>query len=337
MSANINMDSGNERLLKEKTITILAMAVVTFLGGVLPLKAFSKLRHNSHQGSRRRWEVFISLCSCFSGGVFIAACFLDLIPETEELFDEILQQVETQYGITVDFAITKFVVCCGFFLILFIEQVVLFIKESLAAQDEREPLLGSDGFHHQHHHHLHQDEQLPVVEIHHPHNDPSHNHSEADSFKFHHSSLRSIMLLLALSFHSVFEGIAIGLQDNSGQFASIVIAVIVHKVVMAFSLGLNIAQSDLNKRNFLLSTVIFSLASPVGVIIGILMMGLPPSLMRDVCNGFLQGIAGGTFVYITFFDVLPPALNAPGNRILKVLFVIIGFACICGLLLVAHV
>ena len=90
-------------------------------------------------------------------------------------------------------------------------------------------------------------------------------------------------------FAKVFEGIAIGLQDNSGQFASIVIAVIVHKVVMAFSLGLNIAQSDLNKRNFLLSTVIFSLASPVGVIIGILMMGLPPSLMRDVCNGFLQG------------------------------------------------
>ena len=89
MSANINMDSSNESLLKEKTITILAMAVVTFLGGVLPLKAFSKLRHNSHQGSRRRWEVFISLCSCFSGGVFIAACFLDLIPETEELFDEV--------------------------------------------------------------------------------------------------------------------------------------------------------------------------------------------------------------------------------------------------------
>lgn len=89
MSGSINMDSSNESLLKEKTITILVMALVTFLGGVLPLKAFSKLRHNSHQGSRRRWEVFISLCSCFSGGVFIAACFLDLIPETEELFDEV--------------------------------------------------------------------------------------------------------------------------------------------------------------------------------------------------------------------------------------------------------
>jgi len=145
------------------------------------------------------------------------------------------------------------------------------------------------------------------------------------------------MLLLALSFHSVFEGIAIGLQDNAGQFLSIVIAVMVHKTVIAFSLGLNIAQSDLNFKSFIISNIIFSLASPLGVGVGILMTDLPQSLMRDICNGILQGIAGGTFLYITFFDVLPPALNGSGNRFLKVLSVILGFACICSLMLVAHV
>ena len=98
------------------------------------------------------------------------------------------------------------------------------------------------------------------------------------------------MLLLALSFHSVFEGIAIGLQDNAGQFLSIVIAVMVHKTVIAFSLGLNIAQSDLNFKSFIISNIIFSLASPLGVGVGILMTDLPQSLMRDICNGILQGI-----------------------------------------------
>lgn len=115
------------------------------------------------------------------------------------------------------------------------------------------------------------------------------------------------MLLLALSFHSVFEGVAIGLQDNSGQFFSIVIAVMVHKVVMAFSLGLNIAQSDLNLKKFLISTVIFSLASPLGVGVGILMMGLPPSLTRDICNGFLQGdsqLVSLSDFYVTFQGLL---------------------------------
>ena len=88
MESNPDMNTSS-RLLKEKIATILVMACVTFLGGIIPFKFLSKLRDNTHRGSRRRWEIFISLCSCFSGGVFIAACFLDLIPETEELFDEV--------------------------------------------------------------------------------------------------------------------------------------------------------------------------------------------------------------------------------------------------------
>ena len=78
-----------ERLLKEKVATILLMTLVTFLGGVLPFKFLSRLQQNSSSRSRRRWKIVINLCSCFSGGVFIAACFLDLIPETEELFTEV--------------------------------------------------------------------------------------------------------------------------------------------------------------------------------------------------------------------------------------------------------
>ena len=129
------------------------------------------------------------------------------------------------------------------------------------------------------------------MQIHHPHDNHHHHHHHhhGEGLHFHHSSLRSVMLLLALSFHSVFEGIAIGLQDNAGQFLSIVIAVMVHKTVIAFSLGLNIAQSDLNFKSFIISNIIFSLASPLGVGVGILMTDLPQSLMRDICNGTLQG------------------------------------------------
>lgn len=334
------MENSGESLIREKIATILVMSLLTFLGGVLPFKFLSRLQQNQSPGSRRRWQIFISLCSCFSGGVFIAACFLDLIPETEELFVEILSEIEAKYDITVTFPLTHFVVCFGFFLILFIEQAVLFIKETIAATDEREPLLRSE--HHHHHHHHHHDHEHPVVEIHHPHQDyhnhqHHHHHSHGEGLDFHHSSLRSVLLLLALSFHSVFEGVAIGLQHNAGEFLSIVIAVMVHKTVIAFSLGLNIAQSDFKFRSFVISNVIFSLASPLGIGLGILMMDLPASLLRDFCNGILQGVAGGTFLYITFFDVLPPALNGSGNRFLKVLCVILGFACICCLMLVAHV
>ena len=37
-----------------------------------------------------RWETLISLLSCFSGGVFIGACFLDLIPDVDSIFQQVL-------------------------------------------------------------------------------------------------------------------------------------------------------------------------------------------------------------------------------------------------------
>ena len=76
-------------LYTEKIITLLAMAVVTFLCGMLPLKLFTQLRHNSDPVSRTWWKSFISFCSCFSGGVFIAACLLDLLPDVEEKILEV--------------------------------------------------------------------------------------------------------------------------------------------------------------------------------------------------------------------------------------------------------
>ena len=77
-------------LMTEKVITLFAMTAITFLFGMLPVKLFSQLRHNHDHQSRIRWRTFISFCSCFSGGVFIAACLLDMLPELEEKVDEVL-------------------------------------------------------------------------------------------------------------------------------------------------------------------------------------------------------------------------------------------------------
>ena len=183
------------------------------------------------------------------------------------------------------------------------------LQEQWALDAEREPLLShrrrpsagstssysSTQGHNNHHHHQHRG--VDVVqgvsnEVHQGHDGHSHGHSHA---VFNHSSLRSVMLLLALSFHSVFEvanlqvqlfnqhfllqGLAIGLQDSTSHMMTVFIAVITHKAVMAFSLGLNIAQSDLSVKAFIWSNVLFSLSSPVGVAIGRtshLKQSLPP-------------------------------------------------------------
>jgi zinc transporter 1/2/3 len=149
--------------------------------------------------------------------------------------------------------------------------------------------------------------------------------------------------------------LAIGLQVLSGQLISIFSAVIIHKSIMAFSLGLTMAQSNLSKwyylyyifqtlfnmppfnyRTFFISILIFSLASPIGMAMGIALTDIKKSLGRDIANGVLQGISGGTFLYITFFEVLPHELNKSSHRLLRVLFVLLGYSAICTLLFITH-
>ena len=205
-----------------------------------------------------------------------------------------MKQVKDEYDVDIDYPLAQFIMCLGFLLILLIEQAALTVQESWSPEsrpEERSPLLSGDpaSYHsthsHQHHHHHHHEHQAGEAHHHHHH----HGHSHVDHSVFEHSALRSLMLVVALSFHSVFEGIAIGVQGNGHKLLSIFVAVMVHKALMAFSLGLNMAQSGLSKRSFVTSNLVFTLASPLGVAIGIAMSGLPPSLASDCWNGVLQG------------------------------------------------
>ena len=63
-----------------------------------------------------------------------------------------------------------------------------------------------------------------------PSHEHGHDHEHLPLELFVHSTLRATMLCLALSFHSLFEGLAIGLQTTLGNVWSIFFAVTAHKV-----------------------------------------------------------------------------------------------------------
>merc|ERR1719153_1406982 len=293
---------------------------------MIPLRIFSQLRDNADVTSRIRWRMFISFCSCFAGGVFFGACILDLLPDVREQMDQVKLEIKEQYKVDLTWLpAAELIMGLGFWLILFIEQFVLQVQENVGQEQEREPLLassgrrGSIGSYHRTHSHQH-------GEHHH------HHHTHIDQGVFQNTPLRAAMLLLALSFHSVFEGIAIGLQNTDAKLVSIFLAVISHKAVMAFSLGLNIAQSNISRMKFTSSIIMFSISSPIGVGIGMAVADLPPSLPQDICNAILQGVACGTFLYITCFEILPNEMNVPYKRMWKWLCGAAGFLCIFGLI-----
>ena len=112
----------------EKVVILMAMTMITLVFGLLPYKLLGQVRNNQDTVSRARWRLLISLCTCVSGGVFLAACLLDLFPETEEKLAEVIGEIKTQYDYEIEYPVAHLLVCCGFFLILVIEQWVLSLQ-----------------------------------------------------------------------------------------------------------------------------------------------------------------------------------------------------------------
>lgn len=273
-----------------------------------------------HDPTRRMfYQHMMGFFSCFGGGVFLATCLMDLFPEVEEQLTMAFQKL----NIKSTFPLSEFIMIIGFLLVLVCEQIVLSWKES---NPESHPLLG----------HSHGDE--PSEHIIHRHNSVGSlngisDHTLTDDFGYSvhedfnsHSSLRTSLLVLALSLHSVFEGIAIGLQPNVEQIIQVLVAVLIHKSIIAFTLGLNVVQSRLRIRAIVECIVLFTVMSPLGVGIGMAVINFDKGVEVFLVSGILQGLACGTFLYVTFFEVLPHELNSGNGRLLKLLCVILGFS-----------
>lgn len=112
-------------------------------------------------------------------------------------------------------------------------------------------------------------------------------------------------MLFALSIHSLLEGLAIGIQDTTPKVMILFTAVISHKLVVAFCLGVELTASQGSKfRNHFLAILVFTLGSVIGILIGMGLVDLS-SVTNSKFLPVLQGIAGGTLLYVTLCEVLP--------------------------------
>jgi zinc transporter 1/2/3 len=111
---------------------------------------------------------------------------------------------------------------------------------------------------------------------------------------------RCLMIVIALSFHSIFEGLAIGLQDTAPHVWQLLVAVSVHKLLLAFVVGLDVYNETKSIGRVLVYMVPFATMSPLGVLIAsFTKMGV-----NALVEGVLTAIATGSLLYITFFEIL---------------------------------
>merc|ERR1712168_800533 len=77
---------------------------------------------------------------------------------------------------------------------------------------------------------------------------------------------------------------------------------------------------------------IFSSMTPIGVVLGLLVLGSFDTGVKLFMSGILSAIATGTFLFVTFFEVLPHELGGDdGNKAWKILSVVIGCVMVTGI------
>ena len=125
-------------------------------------------------------------------------------------------------------------------------------------------------------------------------------------------NLQSCVLLIALSMHAIFEGVALGLTKDFSATINIMLALLMHKPASAMSLGVSISKNFVAKnetRKGIMLLSVFALATPIGISIGMALQHSSP-IVEVIFNSF----AGGTFLYIAASEVIVEEFSMPDRH-----------------------
>ena len=118
----------------------------------------------------------------------------------------------------------------------------------------------------------------------------------------------ALLMILAFSCHSVFDGISIGVQTDN-KIWTILIAILSHKLLIAFVLSMQVFERCRNGKNakFILwfFSSVFAVMSPIGIFIVLLLeksSNAPDE--GNIVIIILSAISVGTIIYIVFLEII---------------------------------
>ena len=166
--------------------------------------------------------------------------------------------------------------------------------------------------------------------IHEEHHEHEHDHGHGH---VHHGP-SGWMLVFGLSLHAATDGLAIGAAAASGGVtvtAAVALAVLIHKAPAAFSLGVFSMHEREDKNKSIRDVVIFSLATPVMIIVAFYAL----ADLEHYMIGMAMLFSAGTFLYVATVDTLPDIHN-PETGKKALMYVLTGIVILVILLVLAN-
>lgn len=274
-------------------ITILILSLVagvvgTGLGGVIGVLLKNK-------GNKVMGRVL-----SFAGGVMVGVVTFEMLPEAVE-YSKIPDTIE-QSGILI--AVSALVV--GMFVIFGLNKLLDIIENM------RETHRSIEELHH----------ETAVIEANdHMLKDGVNEGAQAVDKK---SLLKAgLIMLLAIAFHNLPEGMAIGATGATNQGTGILIAIIiaVHNIPEGMAISAPLASGGVKGWKTIVLTALAGAATVLGAVIGLAVGGI-----SQLASGICMGLAGGAMLYVTFCEILPQSILMEEGRVPAV-GMLVGIVC----------
>ncbi|GJS55952.1 zinc transporter 11 [Tanacetum coccineum] len=219
-----------------------------------------------------KWnEGFLVLGTQFAGGVFLGTALMHFLSDANETFQDLT---------SVEYPFAFMLACAGYLLTMSADCVISYVYGKQNGSDVEDQGDSRNG----------KDENAPTkIGI-----------TSASSLG------DSILLIVALCFHSVFEGIAIGISDTKADAWKALWTISLHKIFAAIAMGIALLRMIPDRPLLSCASYAFAfgISSPIGVAIGIVIDETTQGRVADWIFAISMGIACGVFVYVSINHLL---------------------------------
>ncbi|KAE9598530.1 hypothetical protein Lal_00021088 [Lupinus albus] len=290
-------------LILAKIWCLSVIFVATFVSGVSPYV----LKWN---------EGFLVLGTQFAGGVFLGTAMMHFLSDANEMFGDLTKK---------EYPFAFMLACGGYLITMFADCVISSILEK---QESRT----SNGA----------DVELQGAEVEkrsgngitsqsqYQDNDGANHHLRNPTLVSASSLGDTILLIVALCAHSVFEGLAIGVSETEADAWKALWTICLHKIFAAIAMGIALLRMMPNRPLFSCAVYAFAFAisSPIGVAIGIVIDATTEGSVADWIFAISMSLACGVFIYVSINHLLskgymphkPIKVNSPFFKFIAVVF-----------------
>jgi len=279
----------------DKVEILYILVGVTFFAPLSPSIFTKKLRTGGK---------LVSHLNCFASGVFAGIVFFHILPECYGKIDLLIE------GVEMGLRTANLLFLCGFSLMLWLDR------------------LWFSRYHH-HNHHSHappvvRDNSEIMIEM-----DPqSQTVVEVDITSKKKKRMIAIGTLIAFSFHSFLEGIALGSETPDMEILGLIFIFSFHKALDGLAITIPLAKAHFQQRVHWGLIFGFCCMTPLGLFSAYSLIQYGP-LVRY--SGAIEAVSGGVFLYISLFHLLREEIESDDHKLTKLIAFTVAIFVIFGI------